>query len=62
MCGRYMLSTPVGTLADEFGIVGPLPELQPSHNVAPTQECRLRWQRGTPAGDVEVGFNTLLDR
>jgi putative SOS response-associated peptidase YedK len=38
MCGRYTLSTPVGTLADEFGIAGPLPELQPSYNVAPTQE------------------------
>jgi putative SOS response-associated peptidase YedK len=38
MCGRYTLSTPVGTLADEFGIAGPLPEVQPSYNVAPTQE------------------------
>jgi len=38
MCGRYTLSTPVGTLAEEFDIAGPLPELPPSYNVAPTQE------------------------
>lgn len=38
MCGRYTLSTPVEALADEFGISGPLPELRPSYNVAPTQE------------------------
>ncbi len=38
MCGRYTLSTPVGVLAEEFGLAGPLPELQPSYNVAPTQE------------------------
>jgi putative SOS response-associated peptidase YedK len=38
MCGRYTLSTPVGTLAEEFDIAEPLPELQPNYNVAPTQE------------------------
>ena len=38
MCGRYTLSTSVESLAEEFGIAGPLPELQPSYNVAPTQE------------------------
>ena len=38
MCGRYTLSTSVEALAEEFGIAGPLPELQPSYNVAPTQE------------------------
>lgn len=38
MCGRYTLSAPVGALAEEFGLTGPLPELQPSYNVAPTQE------------------------
>ncbi len=38
MCGRYTLSTPVGELAEEFGIAGPLPELGSSYNVAPTQE------------------------
>jgi putative SOS response-associated peptidase YedK len=38
MCGRYTLRTPVQTLAEEFGIVGTLPEVQPRYNVAPTQE------------------------
>ena len=38
MCGRYTLTTPVGTLAEEFGVAGPLPGVSPSYNVAPTQE------------------------
>jgi putative SOS response-associated peptidase YedK len=38
MCGRYTLRSPVETLAEEFGITGPLPEVQPRYNVAPTQE------------------------
>lgn len=38
MCGRYTLSTPVEALPGEFGLAGPLPELRPSYNVAPTQE------------------------
>lgn len=38
MCGRYTLTMPVETLAEEFGVAGPLPELSPSYNVAPTQE------------------------
>ncbi len=38
MCGRYTLTTPVGALAEEFGVAGPLPEILPSYNVAPTQE------------------------
>ena len=38
MCGRYTLSTPVRTLADEFDIAESLPELKSSYNVAPTQE------------------------
>jgi putative SOS response-associated peptidase YedK len=38
MCGRYTLRTPVETLAKEFGIIGPLPEVQARYNVAPTQE------------------------
>ncbi len=40
MCGRYTLSTPVGTLAEEFDIAGPLPGLQPNYNVAPIQEVQ----------------------
>ena len=38
MCGRYTLAAPVETLAEEFGVAGPLPEVPPSYNVAPTQE------------------------
>ena len=69
MCGRCTLSTPVGTLADEFGIAGPLPELQPSYNVAPTQEVPAVMAGGGGGGRrLEmlrwglVGFNTLLGR
>ncbi len=38
MCGRYTLTTPVGELAEEFEITGPLPEVSLRYNVAPTQE------------------------
>ena len=38
MCGRYTLSTPVEKLAEEFDVSGPLPDLPPSYNVAPSQE------------------------
>jgi putative SOS response-associated peptidase YedK len=38
VCGRYTLTTPVETLAEAFGVSGPLPELGPSYNVAPTRE------------------------
>jgi putative SOS response-associated peptidase YedK len=38
MCGRYTLSTSVDKLAEEFGLAGPLPDLQSSYNIAPTQE------------------------
>jgi putative SOS response-associated peptidase YedK len=38
MCGRYTLTVPVETLAEEFGVLGPLPDFPPSYNVAPTQE------------------------
>jgi putative SOS response-associated peptidase YedK len=38
VCGRHTLRTPVETLAEEFGITGPLPEVPTRFNVAPTQE------------------------
>jgi len=38
VCGRYTLTTPVETLAEAFDVSGPLPELAPSYNVAPTRE------------------------
>jgi putative SOS response-associated peptidase YedK len=37
MCGRYTLKTPVEALAREFGVTGPLPDLAPSYNVAPSR-------------------------
>ncbi len=41
MCGRYTLATPVEALAEEFGVAGPLPEIPPSYNLAPTQEVAV---------------------
>jgi hypothetical protein len=38
MCGKYTLSTPVVKPAEKLGLAGPLPELQPSYNVAPARE------------------------
>ncbi len=38
VCGRYTLTTPLETLTEEFQITGPLPEVPPRYNVAPTQE------------------------
>lgn len=38
MCGRYTLKSPIEVLVKEFGITGPLPEIQPSYNVAPGRE------------------------
>ncbi len=46
MCGRYTLATPVEALAEEFGVAGPLPEVPPSYNVAPTQEVAVMLVEG----------------
>jgi len=76
MCGRYTLITPVETLAEEFDIVGPLPEVPPSYNVAPTQEVAavlveggerrlemLRWGLiPSWANDREVGSRMINAR
>ncbi len=76
MCGRYTLTTPVGTLAEEFGITGPLPEVWPSYNVAPTQQVvtvlaedgmrkleMLRWGLIPPwADDPEIGSRMINAR
>ena len=37
MCGRYTLTSPIEDLVEEFGLSHPLPELEPSYNVAPGQ-------------------------
>ncbi|MEX2643285.1 MAG: SOS response-associated peptidase [Acetobacterales bacterium] len=39
MCGRYSISTPAEALARLFGPLGPLPNLAPRYNLAPTQDA-----------------------
>ena len=46
MCGRYTLTIPVETLAKEFGLTGPVPEVPPSYNIAPTQEVAVVLEDG----------------
>ncbi len=38
MCGRYSITTPAETLSRLFRFAGPLPNLRPRYNVAPTQQ------------------------
>ena len=38
MCGRYMLVTPVGRLAEEFRLNDAAVDLTPSYNVAPVRK------------------------
>ncbi len=58
MCGRYSITTPVQAMADLFGFDGPLPNLAPRYNVAPTQGVPII--RLTPFGPSkgmrELGF------
>ena len=46
MCGRYVLTTPVEHLAEEFGLTGVPPEISPNYNVAPTQEVAAVLEEG----------------
>ena len=39
MCGRYSITSPPEALARLFGPLGPLPNLAPRYNVAPTQDA-----------------------
>jgi len=41
MCGRYSITTPVEALARLFRFGGPLPNLPPRYNVAPTQQVPI---------------------
>jgi len=41
MCGRYVLHTPVGVLAEAFGAAGPLPNFPGRYNIAPTQQALI---------------------
>lgn len=39
MCGRYAITLPPESIRQLFGLKGPLPNLQPRYNVAPTQDA-----------------------
>lgn len=41
MCGRYANATPAADLGRLFGTVPPTPQLQPSWNIAPSQEAAV---------------------
>ena len=41
MCGRYSITTPVESLSRLFRFKGPLPNLPPRYNVAPTQQVPI---------------------
>ncbi len=41
MCGRYSITTPVEALSRLFRFSGPLPNLRPRYNVAPTQQVPI---------------------
>ncbi len=40
MCGRFTLTTPAEILAEAFGLDAP-PDVQPRHNIAPSQPVAL---------------------
>ena len=39
MCGRYSITTPAEALRRLFRFTGPLPNLPPRYDVAPTQDA-----------------------
>ncbi len=53
MCGRYSITTPVEALARLFRFSGPLPNLRPRYNVAPTQQVPIV-RRAQDDGEREV--------
>src|SRR5262245_11244796 len=78
MCGRYHVSTSPEELARVFGIAGPLPNVAPRWNVAPTDRVPvvrlnpktrarsldlLRWGLiPSWAKDEKIGFTTINAR
>ncbi|MCA1728010.1 MAG: SOS response-associated peptidase [Actinobacteria bacterium] len=60
MCGRYTLAILAEKLAEEFGLVGPLPDLRPSYNVAPTQEVTVVRRAVRDAGWTRAKLPCLL--
>ena len=53
MCGRYSITTPVEALARLFRFSGPLPNLPPRYNVAPTQQVPIV-RRASANGEREL--------
>lgn len=41
MCGRYSLTTPAEAMRQVFGVTGPLPNLPPRYNIAPSQDAAV---------------------
>jgi putative SOS response-associated peptidase YedK len=75
MCGRFVLTSDPFTLAGHFG-AGPLPDYQPSYNVAPSQAIAIVMQQAGErcfarawwglipswAKEVKTGFSTINAR
>lgn len=77
MCGRYSLTTTVEEMRRLLGIIGPLPNLPPRYNIAPTQSvpvvrldgsgarslAQLRWGLVPSwAKDLEIGAKLINAR
>lgn len=55
MCGRYASFLPAEALARIFGTTGPLPNLEPTWNMAPTKDAPIvRFDRDTGERRLEV--------
>ena len=59
MCGSYNITTPAEAMQRVFRFAGPLPNLPPRYNVAPTQDalCIAKVTGDTPACGFESGYN-----
>ena len=53
MCGRFILTSPVESLAKIFGF-SERPNLAPRYNIAPTQEVPIVRRSPYPAADTEA--------
>jgi len=55
MCGRYSLTSPPEALRRLFKTTGPLPNLQPRYNIAPTQAAAVvRTTSGSPGRELAL--------
>jgi hypothetical protein len=55
MCGRYASFLPAEALARAFGTIGPLPNLEPTWNMAPTKDAPIvRFDPDTSERRLEV--------